>query len=392
MEPTAGHRPRDIARIAADQRVWIVSDLHLGDGTPNDAFFGKDRHLEAFLDQVDRDGGTLVLNGDIVDVHQAWNLTRILRAHPEVFAAMSRLGREGRLVYVIGNHDHDLRPLRDVLAFDTCDEVHVGDALLVRHGHEYDPYILGMLDRGQWHTLVHHLVERWLGTWLRLPLGEFYTLPNRLMFWLVHKAALVARAHQRLGQWIDLPTPDADEVVANLDFWCWCNAGDSMGIFRPALADVTASPWRALACGHSHLPGVVHRDGHVYANSGSWTFAASQYLVWDGADVTCHDWITGRAYGDELYRPMLDGSLYEQDFFAWWAANYQGWLRFREGEERRGQLRPWETLLRDQQRLAELRDVPAPPAPARPRLRLVTDRSRPVEPPPHDDTRKDGTG
>jgi UDP-2,3-diacylglucosamine pyrophosphatase LpxH len=388
MDATSGPRPRDIVTIPADQLVWIVSDLHLGDGTPSDAFFGKDGHLLAFLDEIDHQGGTLILDGDIVDVHQAWNLTRILRAHPEVFAAMSRFGREGRLLYVIGNHDHELRPLRDVLAFETCDEVHVGDVMLVRHGHEYDPYILGMLDHGQWHTLLHHLVERWLGTWLRLPLGEFYTVPNRLMFWLSHKAVLVARGVQRLGRRLKIPTPDADEIVANIDFWCWCNAGDSMGIFRPALADVTASPWRVLACGHSHLPGVVRRDGKTYANSGSWTFAASQYLVWDGHDVRSLDWITGREYGDELYRPMLDGSLYEQDFFAWWDADYLGWLRFREGEERRGELRPWEALVRDRQQLAELREVPRPPAPPRARLRLVVDRTHADDAP----KRKDGTG
>jgi hypothetical protein len=209
------------------------------------------------------------------------------------------------------------------------------------------------------------------------------------MFWLAHKAVLVARAHQRLGNWLDVDTPDADEIVANIDFWCWSNAGDSMGLFRPALADLVASPWRFLVCGHSHLPGVVRRDGKTFANSGSWTFASSQYLLWDGVDVRCSDWITGREYGDELYRPMLDGSLYEQDFFAWWEASYLGWLRFREGEDRRGQLSHWETLLLDQQRVAELRELPSPPVARRtPRLRLVTDRTPPEAPP----VRKDGTG
>ena len=39
-------------------------------------------------------------------------------------------------------------------------------------------------------TKVHHLLERYLNTWLRIPLGEFYTFGNRAMFWLVHKLAL----------------------------------------------------------------------------------------------------------------------------------------------------------------------------------------------------------
>jgi hypothetical protein len=63
---------------------------------------------------------------------------------------------------------------------------------------------------------------------------------------------------------------------------------------------------------------------------------------------------------------MLDGTLYERDFFQWWRENYLGWFRFREGEERRGKLRHWESYLRDHQRLSLLRPVPQPPAPVVP--------------------------
>jgi hypothetical protein len=76
--------------------------------------------------------------------------------------------------------------------------------------------------------------------------------------------------------------------------------------------------------------------------------------------------MSGRAYGDELYRPALTGALDEKDFWQWWRENYMGWLRFREGEERRGTLRGWQAFVQDTQGFAQLHEVvdrPALPAP-----------------------------
>ena len=70
-----------LERVSADQKLWFISDLHLGDGTPSDVFFGKDPHLMALVASVEREDGTLVVNGDAMDFHQAWTFTRILRAH-----------------------------------------------------------------------------------------------------------------------------------------------------------------------------------------------------------------------------------------------------------------------------------------------------------------------
>jgi hypothetical protein len=89
-------------------------------------------------------------------------------------------------------------------------------------------------------------------------------------------------------------------------------------------------------------------------NTGSWSFASSHYVVWSGTHFECRDWITGREFADELYGPVLDGTIDEKDFWQWWRENYMGFLRFREGEERRGRLRGWESYIRDVQFLAQL--------------------------------------
>lgn len=355
MDGTKGwNRPRVVEHLPATQRVWLVSDLHLGDGTPTDAFYGKDAELEALLDQALADDAVVVVNGDAIDFPQAWGFLRVVRAHRSLLTRMSDLGRQGRLYYVIGNHDYDFDLFRDLLHFRVCDELHLGDEVLVRHGYEYDPYITEMLEHGQWHTYIHHLVERALDGWIRLPLSEFYTWPNRVAFWLGHKVAVAARAAQWLGQRFDVDTPLADETLANLDFWSWGNNGDSMGIFRPAIQHLRGGPWRVIVCGHSHVPGVVRMGERAYANTGSWTFGSAQYAVWDGTDVTVRDWITGHRYEDELYARMIDGTLWQRSFLAWWRASYLGGLRFREGEARRGQIRSWEARARHHARLGAL--------------------------------------
>ena len=347
------NRPTTTERIAADGRIWFVSDLHLGDGTPSDAFFGKDRLLMALCDTVEDEGATLVIGGDAVDFQQAWSFTRILRAHQELLAKLSQIARDGRLIYVVGNHDYDLSLYRDILNFRVCDELIIGDDILVQHGWQYDPFIKDELDNGQWGTKVHHLVERYLDTWLRIPLGEFYTPPNRLAFWMAHKVAIATWGWAAFLRLLGFETT-AEASMRNIDFWARSNMGDPMCIFRPIRERLRADRWRYIVCGHSHLPGIVPFGERAYVNTGSWTFASTHYVLWDGTRFSCNDWITGRAIGAEYSQPLLDGTVDEKDFWQWWRENYMGMFRFREGEERLGRHRGWESYLRDYQHMSML--------------------------------------
>ena len=356
-------RPKVVERIPDGDKVWFISDLHLGDATPCDVFFGKDQHLIALVERVYEEGSTLVIAGDAIDFHQAWSFTRVLRAHQELFHAFSLLSREGRLFYVIGNHDYEITLFSEILAFRVCDELIIGDSILVVHGWQYDPYLSKTVGAGHgWSTTFHHLIERYLGTWLRIPLGEFYTRGNRLMFWLAHKIALVANLWARSMALVGLPR-SAAALNAYLDYWARGNMGDPMGMFRPAWHDAQTGPYPNIVCGHSHLPGVVTENGCTYVNTGSWTFSSSHYVVWEDGAFACRDWITGTEFTSRFYEPLLDGIVYEKDFWQWWRENYMGLLRFREGEERKGRLRGWESYVRDYQHLSQLRPVHSAPLP-----------------------------
>ncbi len=332
----------DIRRIPADGPIYVISDLHIGDGSRSDAFLAKDKDLLRFLAKVNEEGATLVIAGDAIDFSQAWAFNRVLKAHAKLFWALRQLAEEGKLLYVYGNHDHDMRFYKDMLSFPVVAGVEVGDQVRITHGHELDPEIGPYLQESEIATLVHHLFERILSTWLRLPLDLFYTRCNRLMFWFGHKALLMKRLNGHLWKFVDGGASLA-RTEAKAAYWIRSNMGDPGCLFRPALAQLAAQTQPVLVCGHSHLPGVVPcPEGRVYANTGSWTFTSATYLRWtleDGPVV--RDWLSGREWGAELYEPLLRGDFDHKTVDDWWREHYMGLLRFRSGEERQGKIPPW---------------------------------------------------
>lgn len=325
-------------RIPADRPVWIVSDLHLGDGGRSDSFMGKDRALLALLDEVRKAGGRLVINGDAVDVLQANDLTVVLRAHGPLLRAFADLAATNGVWYICGNHDQDVEVYRDILRMEVCHELWIGDDVLVEHGHSFDPWIGADLAGSGVATRAHHWIERTCRTWIRLPLADFYTWGNRIAFWSFHKYSVWLRLRNRLIGPLGMKRA-VKKAEFFLDYWAKNEAGDPMAMFRPALRAARERGARAVVCGHSHMPANVLVDGIRYVNSGSWTFGWSQYIQLESNVFTVRDWLSGREYQEDLYRPLLDGDLDHLTFERWWRNQYLGWLRYRSGEVRRAALK-----------------------------------------------------
>ncbi|MCB9778291.1 MAG: metallophosphoesterase family protein [Alphaproteobacteria bacterium] len=333
-------KPLEIPRkMAADRVVYLVSDIHLGDGSPSDTFMGKDREFIEFLRRARAHGAHLVVAGDIIDFHQAFAMSRVLKAHGKVIGELSRYAADLGVTYIWGNHDHDISLFRDLLAFDVCSRLEIGDGILVQHGYEYDPWIGPHLEASHLATQFHHLVERLLRTWIRLPLQHFYNKSNRLFFWLTHKTALLLRARIRLQKALGMHE-SAAQAEAILTYWARNQLGDAAGMFRFMRDFLVESPYRVLVTGHSHLPGRVQvAPGKTYVNTGSWTFNSSSYAVWDGQDFVVRDWLTGQTHDDRAYRQLVSGAFDHIDFLDWWRGEYLGWFRFRVGEQ------PWRPRL-----------------------------------------------
>ncbi len=320
-------------RLPADRVVYIVSDIHLGDGSTSDTFMGKDREFISFLTRARAHGAHLVVAGDIIDFHQAWSLSRVLRAHGKLLGELSRYADEHGVTYIWGNHDYDIMLFRDLLRLKVCSELHIGDQILVRHGYEYDPWIGPHLEASHLATQVHHLSERLLKSWIRLPLENFYTKANRLTFWLTHKVALALELRMTLLRKLGLHE-HAGRSEKVLAYWAQNQLGDAAGLFENVREALLEGPHRFLVTGHSHLPGRVDLSpDRTYVNTGSWTFNSSTYAVWDGNDFIVRDWLSGREFRDQAYRPLVDRRYRHLLFLDWWREQYLGWFRFRCAEE-----------------------------------------------------------
>jgi UDP-2,3-diacylglucosamine pyrophosphatase LpxH len=332
MQPDSQTTTQRIRRhLPADAKVYLVSDLHLGDGTGSDSFQGKDTDLIAFIEKVREEGAHLVIAGDAIDFSQAWFVGRVFRAHGSLFRALSTLAEDKRVTYIWGNHDADISFFRDVVRFEVCSSLQIGDEVIVRHGYEYDPFIGPDMDHGDVATRLHHLVERLFNTWIRLPVENHYTLAVRIALWLIHKLCLGLRFLRWMGF-----KKLFERMHAYEHYWAQAQMGDPQGIFDGIHSALKSGPYKWIVTGHSHLPGriEVHPD-RFYVNTGSWTFESTQYAVWENHDITVHDWRTNRTYQDQLYLGLLDGRHKHVDFMIWWRENYLGWLRYRVAEEGR---------------------------------------------------------
>ncbi len=331
-EETEGIGTMNLQRVRGG-RVYFVSDMHIGDGSHGDVFGNKDDAFLAFLDEVERHGQALVILGDALDFEQAWYFSRIVRAHRAVISRLTRLTDQMRVIYVYGNHDPDIVLFRDILKWQLCDKVVVDGHILAVHGYEFDSYVGRKFEEASFLTRATHLYERVFRTWVRIPLRDYYTLSNRFAYFGFYWLVQFGHLQRWLGRKLKRPHWGR-ELKAWTDFWTRSALGDPMGITMPAIEALqSGGTYDTIVCGHSHLPGVVPvgDDGdRRYVNLGSWSFANSQYGVWDGKTFHLRDWITGREVRDEQYKPIFEG-LADRSYEEWFDDQYLGYLRFRCG-------------------------------------------------------------
>jgi len=126
--------------------IYVVSDLHMGDGGPRDnfAFDNKAQQFSLFLDFVQAQNGELFVLGDLFEFWQA-NISRALR---ERMSFLDRLAQM-QARYVIGNHDADLEELvgTGLLHHPFFERMSGpftrtigGKVFQFMHGHELDPF------------------------------------------------------------------------------------------------------------------------------------------------------------------------------------------------------------------------------------------------------------
>lgn len=313
-------------RLPRKTRVAIVSDVHLGDGSPGDLFGHKD---DLFLSVLAREGGAAdvtVVNGDAVDHMQARSARRIEAAHPRVFDALREMARRKPVVYVLGNHEDpdDLR--RTFPDFDFVSALRVGDDLCITHGHQFD---LHWADGGGIHFMarIHSFLESFFGLPIRQPFRDYDNWLNRIVHRLFFRYTQGLRLYG--AAWKALGRREPYDFWQRVDnFWARGQWGDLGCLFQCVQAYLeNGAPWRTLVLGHSHQPGVVRVQDRVYANAGSWALELATYATIVDGEVRVYNAYTGREYGDERYRLLLSGADLP-DMAGWFRRYYRPFFRY----------------------------------------------------------------
>jgi len=282
-----------VDRAARD--IFVISDLHLGDGGARDKFEagGKTRELHGFLDHVGSEGGELFVLGDLFELWQM-NMSRLFVKRREVLDHLATLD----VVYVPGNHDVDLAhfigtgflehpffarmraPFTRTLG---------GRRYRFAHGHETDPFNAGDDPGfGRMLAIFSGLFEDRNGSPLLASgegVGDVLEQfgESMLTIWKCAAATMKDRpagqADGEAGPGAALtPAQDPDRLVEHV-------AG--------VRADLEKGGYDVAVLGHTHRPG---RIGDWYFNSGSWTGPVNSFLRLGAAgDVRHFEWKDGLA-------------------------------------------------------------------------------------------------
>lgn len=109
MNSTISEPMLELTTVHHEKPVYVVSDLHLGDGGPRDNFAHMSngcREVEfgTFLDYVEDHKAQLVIIGDFFELWQS-NMSKVIVRHHKLLDRLAAMGA----TYVLGNHDADLR-------------------------------------------------------------------------------------------------------------------------------------------------------------------------------------------------------------------------------------------------------------------------------------------
>ncbi|XXX82206.1 UDP-2,3-diacylglucosamine diphosphatase [Sorangium sp. So ce134] len=281
----------------AARDIFVISDLHLGDGGARDNFETGEKtpQLRAFLDHVGSEGGELFVLGDLFELWQM-NLSLLLVKRRSLLDQLATL----RLTYVPGNHDIDL------VHFIGTDFLHHpffarmrppfvrelgGKRFRFSHGHETDPFNAGDDPGfGRMLSIFAGIFEDENGSPL-LTSGESVEDvleqfgDSMLTIWRSALATMHARGPKR-----DVRPTSALTPAQSPD-----RLGEHVAGVRAALEN---GPYDVTVLGHTHKPG---RIGDWYFNSGSWTGPRNSFLrISPDGHVRYLEWKDGREIEREM--------------------------------------------------------------------------------------------
>jgi len=239
-----------------EEHLCVISDLHLGN-----PIFLKNNSLRNFLRHLSRNGTSLCINGDGMDLLQ-FSIPKFAKDIISTFKSLKDFFCSGKneIYYVLGNHDIFMKTfLEESGLFPVASSLEVmsGDKRIhIEHGHFHD-YLF------QNYQKIYIKAARFLGKILRVcpELFHAYFKIESLIDWFV--LGLKNKKFQRL----DSPK------------------------YLHAAREILSKGFDIVIFGHSHRHGLhVMEDGKIYANAGTWTSGRSHFLEILQGSISLKEW------------------------------------------------------------------------------------------------------
>lgn len=279
--------------MSEDREIFVIGDLHMGDGGPRDNFAvgDKEKELNLFLDFVEKENGELVIIGDLFEFWRI-SLGRVLIKRLELINRLAQM----QAIYVVGNHDVDLESLisTDMLANQFFKKMSqrfvkkIGDKkFMFMHGHEVDPYNKG--DSPGWGRILTIFAGIFedknqspflpIGDAVEEVLNQFGE--TMLILW----NHLTNKLKKKVSGG-DSPNPESELTPAQ-------NPKLAKKMLHRYKEDKIKEGYDIGIVGHTHKVG---RLEDWYFNSGCWAEATNSFLrISDDGNVEVFDWENGKA-------------------------------------------------------------------------------------------------
>ncbi len=240
-----------------EDHLCVISDLHLG----NPAFLKRD-YLSSFINYLAKNGISLCINGDGIDLLQ-YSRQKLLTDFQAVVKSLKDLvyGGGKKIYYVVGNHDFSFESyLAESGLFSIIPSLRVVSGnrkIHIEHGHIYDQPFRNF-------PRLHLHLSKVLGKLLKVS-PRFFHLYFKIE-WFLHEMQN-RKLNGRKSKMLDT----SGNLSAALKFF---SRGFDIVIFA-----------------HTHRHGLHILDGgKILANAGAWTSEKSHYLeIKDGA-ISLKEW------------------------------------------------------------------------------------------------------
>jgi UDP-2,3-diacylglucosamine pyrophosphatase LpxH len=224
-------------------KVVIMSDLHLGmkDSSP--------KKILEFLNSIETE--LLILNGDIIDIDALKRGSKWKNKHTKVLMKILDISRHTEVIYIRGNHDHDLE---DLFEFD------LGNIKFVEDYTYYQSVWLGEDDNfGTKKVFVFHgdKIDVTVKYKFLSYIGSVgYDIALRVNTWYNDYRNKMGKPYFSISKIIKENVKDAISFINDFEV-------NACEYAKTKNADI-------VVCGHIHIPSIKKINGVTYYNSGDW--------------------------------------------------------------------------------------------------------------------------